>query len=364
MWKTVLGAGTVLMLATIGARAEWQVVCNDDVYCYAARASDDGAFTLKVERSATPDIALLVTVKPEDALDVDMAVEIAVPGTGFAFEGAVTKVYSGNEAAFSAKAGEAFLDALRRGRLAQVLIRHGGSVGTRVHDVSLDGLSIALADIDTRQGRAGRVDAAVLWGGIPSAETVETETFVAEDEPIDPTPVEMASNDGDGPSGEFYGQTLYEAGDLPDRVLKFGYDVYGCDFETTLQGYGAQAYGAGGNGDFYFVPCFSGDVNIEHYAAHVSEQGTELLEFELPIGQNLPNRTTIINPSFDGDALTVTATTYDSPNYDCGVWEKHQWVADQRFFELVEYRVKSACDGVMTPPETYPLDWTIDEMGG
>ena len=68
-------------------------------------------------------------------------------------------------------------------------------------------------------------------------------------------------------------------------------------------------------------------------------------------------------PEFSIDGRILTSVTYASPNYDCGFWEKHRYEPDGDYFELVEYREKKRCDSKTTPPEQYPMVWTILEMG-
>ena len=358
---------TIAALAWSGsthlAWAEWTVSCSDALYCYASNASDHGNFQLKVERGAKANIDLFVTVKPKEPLADNMLVKITVSDQNVDFQADVNKVYSGNEAGFSAEPDGLLVTSLRKGRNAQVSIRHGGSVGTLSHDVSLDGLTVALAEIDTLQGRAGRVDAAVLVGGIPAHETLRqakrSEHIVAPESKVAPQARVQQTYVA---SGETWGNIFYENDDLPQEVNTIVSSM-SCD-NDALQAYGAQAIGMGQNGDFYFVPCFSGDVNIEHVGVHIDVNGAkQQLEFELPIGQNQPNRGTLINPQFDNQTGILTAVSYDSPNYDCGVSEEHQWISDGAFFELITYRIKSNCDGVQTQPEDFPLDWTIDEMG-
>ena len=145
-----------------------------------------------------------------------------------------------------------------------------------------------------------------------------------------------------------------------------GYRTFGCDMETPMQAWGAVGLGMGNGHDIYLVPCQNGDVNAEHYVAIVGPKygnHANTYEFEYPITFNQPNRSTIINPDFDPQSGILTSTTYHSPNYDCGIYEKHQYVADQDFFELLEYREKILCDGGNVLPENYELVWTIEELG-
>lgn len=59
----------------------------------------------------------------------------------------------------------------------------------------------------------------------------------------------------------------------------------------------------------------------------------------------------------------MTGTTYHSPNYDCGTFERHEVEAESGNYTLMEYLEKTDCDGITGPPEGWPLSWTIDEMG-
>lgn len=358
------------------AARDWWVTCNDELYCIAevsGTSSTDPDMKLKLERSNKPDNKIFVTVQTGIELQQGMRVDISVLGLDFEVGGDISKIYKGNEMAFAETPDSSLLANLRKGAKGQVTVRYGGDTGTVVYDVSLTGITTALLIMDEAQRRLDRVDAAIASGGEPSSSLSparDTHTNGDEDQSV-ATLEAPDSDDTNPPIGDFStdigsGGLFYSANELPEAVIMPGYRTLGCDMEGPIQGYGARAAGAGNGNVVYLVPCNSGDVNIEHYVAMTGPRHgsfAETYEFELPPDFNEPNRATLINPQFDAQSGTLTSTTYSSPAYDCGVFEKFRYVPEQDFFELIEYREKTDCDGVTGLPENFPLVWTLDEMG-
>ncbi|MEM9331896.1 MAG: DUF1176 domain-containing protein [Pseudomonadota bacterium] len=388
-WSAVLLSSTA-MFAAASAQAQglsqsardWWVTCDDDRYCIAetaGKSTSDSDMKLKLERSNKPDGRIFVTVNPGHKLTTGMRVDIAVLGTDYEAGGEIKKVYKGNEMAFSEKPGSELVKKLREGSKGQVTVKFGGEIGTVVYSVSLSGVTTALLLMDEVQRRLDRVDAAVATGGepsnSPSAEReAEGDEVVGENGHEDQseeayaaanTPPENPQiNDFSSAIGS--GSNIYSANDLPEAVIMPGFRSYNCDMDGPMQSFGAKVMGMGSGNVIYLIPCQTGDVNIEHYVAVTGPNHgnfANTYEFELPIDFNQPNRTTIISPSFDPQSGTLTSITYNSSNYDCGIFEKHQYVQDGDYFELIEYREKTDCDGITGPPEGFPLIWTIDEMG-
>ena len=367
------------------AARDWWVTCDDERYCIAETAGvsiADKDMKLKLERSNKRDGRIFVTVKPGIPLKEGMRVDIAVLGKDYEAGGEISKIYSGNEMAFTGPARRELTDMLRAGSKGQVSIKYGGDFGTVVYDVSLRGVTTALLLMDQVQQRLDRSDAAVAWGGEP------TDSLSL---PLEPTGDEIVGADGhEDQSEENYadanaadtpeqtlqisdfsseigsGSRLYNVNELPDAVAMHGYRVFDCDMENMLQGYGAIVMGAGNGNVLYMVPCQPGDVNIEHYVAMTGPAHgnfANFYDFETPPDFNQPNESIIINPEYHAESGTLTSVRFDSHESDCGVYTKHAYVADGDFFELLEYRKKTNCDGQYTAPETYDLVWTIDEMG-
>lgn len=380
----------MLLAATIAADAQgiserardWWVSCDDELYCIADTAgtsASDSDMRLKLERSNKPDGRIFVTVSPGHKLETGMRVDITVLGKDYEAGGEIKKVYKGNEMAFAERNNSELLRKLREGNKGQVTVKFGGEIGTVVYNVSLSGVTTALLLFDEAQRRLDRVDAAVAWGGEPTdslspAREPSGDEIVGENGHEDQSEEAYAAANqqtGNPPISDFSsnigaGGNFYSANDLPEAVIMPGYRTYSCDMETPMQGFGARAMGMGRGNVLFMVPCQNGDVNIEHYVAMTGprhENFANTYEFELPLGYNQPNRPTIINPDYDPETGTLTSVTYYSSNYDCGIYEKHQYVADQDFFELSEYREKTDCDGITGPPEGFPLVWTIDELG-
>lgn len=367
------------LLACFPASAgEWAVTCGDDLYCIARIdwvEAKGGAVKFKIERSRVVGGKVYVTFGPYESLAVGMPVRIETLGTGFSYEGPVDKVYGGNEMTFAEAARGPIVEALRSATRAQVSVRFGGTIGTVVHDVSLSGLTAALLEMDTRQGRVGRTDAMVAWGSdapVPPAAAkppAEEQAVVApkqapKPEATKPEAVEAPAADtasDNAPVGS--GDILYSVEDLPVAIAAFG-RKFGCALDDTLPAWGANAFGMGGGSVLYTVPCQDGDVNIESYVATMKAGAAKLHQFENQPGFEPVWLDTVINPRFDAATGMVTTISYDSPGYDCGRFDLHRFLGQDDGFELIAVRIKADCDGVVTAPEDWPVEWTIDEMGG
>ncbi|GAB4528492.1 MAG: hypothetical protein Tsb0019_30440 [Roseibium sp.] len=369
---------------------DWAVSCNGKDYCIAETdgdASNGEDFRLKIERSAKPSGEVYVTFDPSTDLSVGLAARIEIESLeedNYGYFGKVDKVYKGNEMTFGGDADRELIEKLRLGEEAAIQIEFGGATGTLTYHVSLSGLTHALLKMDEVQGRIGRLDAIVAWGGLPA----EQETRITAKTPpapaAAPTPAapeapEVAAAPVDDlpppimPSQELNNSGLdrgaigqvYTVGELPDAIHMMGVRTLGCQLDETLPAFGAQYY-AEGDVETWVVPCQMADANVPYYmATHIPFNPSldEWKEFETPPGLNQPNHALVNNLFFDPDTRQVTGTTYHSPNYDCGTFERHEEEAESGAYTLVEYLEKSDCDGITGPPEGWPLSWTIDEMG-
>jgi invasion protein IalB len=396
--RIVLSA-LVLGLATGQASAElastdygdWSVACNTKNYCIAETdgdASNGEAFRLKIERSAKAGGEVYVTFDPTTELSAGLSARIEIESLeedNYGFFGKVAKVYKGNEMTFGGAADRDLMEKLRMGEDAAIQIEFGGATGTLTYEVSLKGITHALLRIDTEQGRVGRTDAIVAWGGLPSDEStgIAAPTVVAapaapppapdaasdtasaapvDDLPPPIMPSQETSNSGidRGAQGQVY--ALHE---IPDEIQMMGFRTLDCQLEETVPAFGAQ-YFAEGDVETWIVPCQMADANVPFYmATHIPFNPSldEWKEFETPPGFNQPNHALVNNLFYDPSTGQVTGTTYYSPNYDCGTFERHEVEAESGNYMLVEYLEKGNCDGVTGPPEGWPLSWTIDEMG-
>jgi hypothetical protein len=373
---------------------EWSVRCNEKNYCIAETSgsgsgSNGEAFRLKVERSAKPDAEVFVTLRPKTPLETGLRARIEIEGDedNVGFFGKAAKIYTGNEMTFGGDADRDLIENLRLGQDASVQIEYGGSTGTITYEVSLNGITHALLKIDEVQGRIGRQDAIVAWGGLSSekatgiaaapasvpatasaptqpapspAETVAEAP--ADDLPPPIMPSQETNNSGidRGTRGQ-----VYAVNELPDEVQMMGYRTLNCQLAETVPAFGAQYY-AEGDVETWVVPCQMADVNVPYYmATHIPFDPSldEWKEFETPPGFNQPNHALVNNLFFDPDSGQVTGTTYASPNYDCGTFERHEIEAESGNYTLMEYLEKSDCNGITGPAEGWPLSWTIDEMG-
>lgn len=361
---------------------DWSVRCDEKTYCIAetqGESSNDEAFKLKLERGAKPGSDVFVTLRPTTKLDVGMRARIEIESLeedNYGYFGKAAKVYTGNEMTFGGEADRDLIEKLRRGVSARVEIDYGGSIGTLIYRVKLSGLTHALLKMDEQQGRIGRLDAVVAWGGVPAdsataiapAATMpppapkEPETAAAPQPPNDvPAPVMPSQDASSGPRG-----LVYTVEELPESVQMMGYRTLNCKLAETLPAYGAQ-YFAEGDVETWIVPCTAADANVPYFmAVHIPFNPSldEWKEFETPPDFNQPNHALVNNLFYDPDTGQVTGTTYYSANLDCGAFERHEVMAESGDYELVEYLEKSSCDGVFGAPEGWPLSWTIDEMGG
>lgn len=370
---------------------DWSVSCNSKNYCIAetdGTASNGEAFRLKIERSAKADGDVYVTFDPTTELAVGLPARIEIESLeedNYGYFGKVSKVYKGNEMTFGGDADRELMEKLRMGEDATVQIEFGGATGTLSYEVSLKGLTHALLAIDTEQGRIGRTDAIVAWGGLPAdASTGITAPTVASAPapaaappaqdtasnavPVDDLPPPIMPSQETNNSGIDRGARgqVYAVAEIPDSIQMMGYRTLDCQLEETVPAFGAQYY-AEGDVETWVVPCQMADANVPYYMAiHIPFNPSldEWKEFETPPGFNQPNHALVNNLFFDPDSGQVTGTTYYSPNYDCGTFERHEMEAESGNYTLIEYLEKSNCDGITGPAEGWPLSWTIDEMGG
>ncbi|POF29741.1 DUF1176 domain-containing protein [Roseibium marinum] len=385
---------TVLFIGSASAEladttyGDWSVRCNDKIYCIAdtqGTGSNGEAFRLKVERGAKPDSQVFVTLRPATKLEVGMRARIEVEGEeeNYGFFGLAEKIYTGNEMTFGGDADRDLMENLRLGMNAVIQIQYGGPADTLTYRVSLTGLTHALLRIDREQGRIGRTDAIVAWGGLPA----DAETLIAAAPATQPeAPKSVAASAAPAPSGsqsdlpppvmpsqETNNSSIdrgaqglvYAVSEIPDDIQMMGIRTLDCQLDETVPAFGAQ-YFAEGDVESWVVPCQMADANVPYFLAiHIPFNPSldEWKEFETPPGFNQPNHALVNNLFYDPSTGQVTGTTYYGPGYDCGAFERHEMEAESGDYILIEYREKSACDGVTGPPEGWPLSWTIDEMG-
>ncbi|MEM5585332.1 DUF1176 domain-containing protein [Roseibium sp. AS2] len=368
---------------------DWAVSCNAKNYCIAetaGEASNGEAFRLKIERGAKAESQVYVTFDPATKLQTGLPARIEIESIeeeNYGYFGTVSKVYKGNEMTFGGDADRDLMEKLRMGEVAAIQIEFGGATGTLTYRVSLSGITHALLRIDEEQGRIGRLDAIVAWGGLPAEQETRIAAAPQTASPAKPQPaapaVPPAPQQSDLPPPIMPSQDLnnsgidrgalgqvYAVSEIPDSIQMMGYRTLDCQLEETVPAFGAK-YFAEGDVETWIVPCQMADANVPYYMAiHIPFDPSldEWKEFETPPGFNQPNHALVNNLFYDPDTGNVTGTTYYSPNYDCGAFERHEVEAESGNYTLVEYLEKSGCDGVTGPPEGWPLNWTIDEMGG
>jgi uncharacterized protein DUF1176 len=386
-----LASGSASAELTKTSYADWTVHCNDKNYCIAetsTKGSNGEAFRLKIERGDKAGSEVYVTYRPKTALEVGTRARIEIEGKedNYGFFGLADKIYTGNEMTFGGPADRDLLANLRLGQKAAIQIEFGGSAGTLTYLVSLKGMVHALLKMDEQQDRIGRLDAIVAWGGVPAGEEIDISAKSAPPTPsssaaqsdvaaasasgeetsasrAEPPPAPRAeARDTNDPTSNL----VYSLNDIPDSIQMMGYRVLDCQLDEAVPAFGAQ-YFAAGDVETWIVPCQMADANVPYYmATHIPFNPSldEWQEFETPPDFNQPNHALVNNLFYDQDTEQVTGTTYFSPNYDCGTFERHEIEAESGKYTLMEYLEKTNCDGVTGPAEGWPLKWTIDEMGG
>ncbi len=356
---------------------DWTVRCTDARYCIAetkgtSRQGDTMLF--KLERSNKLDAKIFVTSAPEGKiLSLKSHISVSVTGHDFRFFGQVKKVYDGNEAAFIEKPTNESIQKLKLGRFAEVTIDFDGADKVK-YDVSLQGVTSVLAMMDVVQGRLDREDAAVVIGGeaktVPSFYDMQAasappkpaageKSEVAKDPESDIVyPDEDQNQDTPNEeSGLGDPDLIYDASKLPDAVLMPGYRMLGCDLPSTVQAWGAQTINLEPGVFLYLVPCNNADVNVPYYAALEVAGSIDTLEFQVPASATGQPESLLTNPQWDKQTESLISTKYFSVNRDCGQYERHAFRGEESRFYLSEYRLKENCDGKVSSPETYPMEW-------
>ncbi|MCV0424726.1 MAG: DUF1176 domain-containing protein [Roseibium sp.] len=368
---------------------DWTIRCDDKNYCVAeteGKSSNDEAFKLKVERGAKPSAQVFVTFRPKTPLEVGLRARIEIDSLeeeNYGFFGKASKIYTGNEMTFGGESDRDLIEKLRLGEDAVIQIEYGGATGTLTYWIKLNGLTHALLKMDEEQGRIGRLDAIVAWGGLPSDKDVTIAAAPASTASASSNTVSAAQDSTPAPSSDLPPPIMpsqetnnsgidrgprglvYSTDEIPDHVQMLGYRTMDCQLHDTVPGFGAQFY-AQGDVEIWVVPCQMADVNVPYYiVTHIPFDPSlnESYDFETPPGLNQPNHSVVNNLYYDPDTSQITGTTYYSPNYDCGSFERHEFEAESGAYMLVEYLEKTNCDGITGPPEGWPLSWTIDEMG-
>ncbi|MEM7439568.1 MAG: DUF1176 domain-containing protein [Pseudomonadota bacterium] len=359
---------------------QWWVECGRQGYCTGevnGFSNDNDVLTFRLQRSEAENAPILVIVKPEHLVASGNRVTFSVPGVSKGFSGKVGNVNDG-EFSYSVPYDNPFIDALQKGRDLEISIDFEGELGQVTYRVPLAGAIESLTIMDVAQQRLGRVDAVVSrgiqpvdsWsdifpsqgeetGGEDMGGLVEDQTAVADDDQGD-------AHMEEGPNGSWF-DLVYEPSELPEVVRNYAMGAADCrDYAAAMNEMGAGVRRDQQARMWYFVPCQIGKANVSYFVVlHDFDNAVSyrLLDFELPITHNKPNRIKVLNPYYDNDRDLVVVTRYGNVNRNCGAYEEHQWQPSDQFLELQVYKAKKSCGGPQTRPQDFALEWTIDEMG-
>lgn len=378
----------LIALALLGSAAsaevaqsmrQWWVECGPRGYCWAevnGFSADNQAITVRLQRSEAENAPILVILTPERTPVAGRVATFDVPGVVGGISGTIGAVNDG-AFTFAEPANSGLIKGFREGNEMQIGIDFGDV--RVVYAVPLAGAVDSLTVFDIVQQRLGRVDAAVAigaqpvdsWsdpypgegeeiGGEDMGGVAERTTAAAEDDDQGDAHME------EGPNGSWF-DLVYEPGELPDEVMFSAHREVDC---ANVIGSIADV-GAGVRRDqmgrmWYMVPCDIGKANVSYFVVlHDPASGVdyEQLQFELPLGQNKPNRDKVLNLWYDNDRDLLVVTRFGNINRNCGAYEEHRWNAADRFLELQLYREKKSCGGPEVRPQDWRLDFTIDEMG-
>ncbi|MEQ8823391.1 MAG: DUF1176 domain-containing protein [Filomicrobium sp.] len=366
---------------------DWSVSCRENGYCIARTvgASKRGAkVTLKLERSGKAKSKIFITVRPKSpALKVGMPVEVTVVGHEFTLNGPVKKVYKGNEMTFPVSFKDRAIDKLRVGRFAQIRIGFGGKAGVVTYDLSIQGVSSALAMMDIAQGRLDREDAAVVRGGEyfgavsyhdfsaikapakpqsdeKSSEILDPEHSLSEGEDDAPraTAAEAPPEIIDEESGLGETMRVFSEKKIDDKVLIYGYRTLGCDLPAAIRAFGAQSINLEPGVFLHLVPCQVADLNVPYYAVMETAGRFKQVAFQHSSAEDGADPSFMINAAWDKKSSTLTGHQFYSPNRDCGSFERHSFSFREQAFYLQKFRQKETCDGKVRKPERFPVSWS------
>lgn len=382
MSKAIQIIFSVAVLCATGANAatletqylrDWTVSCRDNRYCVATTRGQTDAgekVIFKLERGNKPGSKIFVTTKPDKyTLALGMKVDVSVIGHDYHFFGNVTKVYGGNEMAFIEPFDARTIRKLREGRFARITVEFGGDIGAKSYEISLQGVSSALAMMDIIQGRLDREDAAVVRGGeaMGSPSTYDFSGAVAPPAPaIDDKqaaqrdPEENIDYSAENTEDSALGDTAftYKQSDINDRILIQGYRVLGCDLPAAIEAFGVQSINLEPGLFLHLVPCHMADVNVPYYGVLENAGTYNLVTFQHSSIEENANPSLLINAAWDRASNTLTGYGFHSSNHDCGSHSRLNLAITEAKFYLSEYRLKENCDGRTSSPENYPLFWS------
>ncbi|WP_324827944.1 DUF1176 domain-containing protein [Qipengyuania zhejiangensis] len=311
--------------------SDWTVACDNVLHCEAIAGFASGGsadeWTLHVTRSALPQAAPQVEGFPAFGGPIESG-RIRFDGReeGFKFENNGQLV------------GDpyAFLSALARARIVEVMSHHGNVIGT----LPSSGASAALRWIDDKQGRAGTVTAIVARGQQPATDVPPAPVLPRIAQPATSSAPPRLLSSSDVRTIRSLGEGCEEN---PPEDFPLGVETYRLDSTYTVG----------------IVGCFLGAYQGPSVIVVIDEEGSwDLAPIELPeemaeyrLGS--PWQHMLTGAGYSSEDRLLTEWSKGRGLADCGT--SASWAWDGEIFRLTAYRSLEVCSGAQ--PGTWPSLW-------
>lgn len=288
---------------------DWTVGCDNANRCMMlSLAPEDGdapPTTLLVARDAGSDAGFRVTVEPEDGRPRGLGVD--------------DKPLVAGKVDYDGPPASAIVTAMANGRTLQIR----NAAGKSESQLSLRGASAALRYIDSQQGRAGTVTAAVAKGSAPAARVPSAPAL----------PVVTAIT----PAGVAARPTAAQVATMRK--------VAECDLEGFAGDSAPELHSLGGGATLVLVPCSAGAYNITSAAFVLRGGKFAPARADVPTGFGEDGSTAgpamLVNAGFGDGVLSSYAKGRGIG--DCGVSQNFVW--DGMRLRLTEQAEMSECRG-------------------
>jgi hypothetical protein len=298
---------------------DWEVACDNVHRCEMTSLTPEqemvdgtgGEVSLSIVRQPGPagSFTIEVGVPDSEKGEVSVRVDDQVIGGGDARDGTMT--LRGDVAA-------QIVTAMINGHKASLTDIGGADIGR----LSLAGSAAALRFIDSEQGRAGGVTAAVAKGPKP-ASTISGAL------PLPQVPSVMASG---------------KPAPVTPALRKAMLSASSCDADDSNTKDALSAWALGGGKTLMLLPCGAGAYNFSSVAFVVEGGKPVLARFDSPagFGEDRSN-TMLVNADWDAKKAQLTSYAKGRGLGDCGSSETYVW--DGTRFRLIEATQMGECRG-------------------